>query len=142
MSAFPFLRLPPEIRNRVYFLAFSALTLTIDPHPGRRPKLYVCWVRQVDYKQHSLWRRTALANDAALVRSSRQVHRETHLLLFKYAKYSIVAKYQKLDSARWMRLLDQSMQATVWSALDEEQKALALGTGLYGNAVSDAVGQD
>lgn len=58
---FHFLRLPPEIRSRLYFLVFSALALS--------------------------WRLVEFTNDVALVRTCRQIRSGIHLLLFRYARY-------------------------------------------------------
>lgn len=140
ISAFPFLRLPPEIRNRIYFFVFSNLRLFIIPLPHCGRMVYECYVLRVGCTL-SPRRRIEFTNDIALVRTCRQIYSETHLLLFRYARYHIRPRYGDSDFAEWMGVLDQIMQAFVWGALNEEQKTYVTKTGLYKHAASDVAGK-
>jgi hypothetical protein len=113
-SASPLLRLPGEIRNRIYEYVFSGQEVdTFEDRNGiirLRGKL----------GDTEDFRCSAFESYVALTKTCRQIHQDTRLLPFKYC---IIDRYcQPDDLALWMNRMDENMLELVSAGLTDRQK--------------------
>ena len=97
------LRLPGEIRNRIYYYVFTNqdVLLIKDSHGTIKLECINGWYKYT-----------------ALTRTCRQIHKETRLLPSKYCNYLLIA-YSR-DYLRWMELVDQELCEIVKANLNKE----------------------
>ena len=102
-SASPLLRLPGELRNKIYVCVFSGIEWPITS-----------WA----YQSH-----TDLITFSALPRTCRQLRAECRLLPYKYAEYEL---WSTLDFCESLIPLDEEAQAVICDALTELQRHVLL----------------
>jgi len=102
-STSPLLRLPGELRNKIYVYVFSGITWPLISWP---------------YQTH-----TDLMTFSALPRTCRQLRAECRLLPYKYADHEL---WSTLDFCESLIPLDEEAQAVVCDALTEVQRHVLL----------------
>lgn len=110
----PLLRLPPELRNKIYLHIFSAQYISVsylDFVPRRLAAVAAASAPSIC----SGLSRSCFARLMAPTRVCRQIRAETRLLPYGYSSYK--TSYP-LTFGRWMQCLDGDIQRVVWERLD------------------------
>jgi hypothetical protein len=111
---FPFLRLPGELRNKIYKYVFSGKEVCPFVTRDSIVRLNCILASTRDY------RCSAFESYVALTKTCRQIHQETRLLPFKYC---IIDKRCLMDYlALWMNRMDEDMLEIVSAGLTDRQK--------------------
>jgi hypothetical protein len=112
-SALPLLRLPGEIRNRIYEYVFSDQTIhTVMDGPSGTIKLSC----KTTYDQSD----DSYEKYIALTKTCRQIHQEARLLPFKYC---VIHNWCRMDHlALWLNRMDEDMRKIVLAGLTDKQK--------------------
>jgi hypothetical protein len=112
-SAFPLLRLPGEIRNRIYEYVFSDQTIhTVMDGPSGTIKLSC----KTTYDQSD----DSYEKYIALTKTCRQIHYETYVLPWKLCDYSL--KFMSYSFGQWLDRVDIGTHELAWSRLTDEEK--------------------
>lgn len=111
----PLLRLPPELRNKIYFYVFSSHRISVLSYQHRSR----CYAALAD--TDLIYDDLGLSTFKRLVAPTqvcRQMYAESRLLPYKYNTYDIKLVY---NFTSWMCRLDKGLQAAVEGALTESQ---------------------
>lgn len=114
--ASPLLRLPGEIRNRIYEYVFS--DHRIWPRKDWHGTIKLKCVPATRGRYNNSFERFI-----ALTKTCRQIREETRLLPFKYCDYQVKIQYAS-DYVYWMDCADQELREVVWARLTEAQRML------------------
>ena len=114
ISPSPLLRLPGELRNKIYAYVFRSRSM-----PSR---LFSLQCRTAGRPPDLRHRRLSLIHlecvDVALMRTCRQIRAETRLLPYKYAEYHANSTH----FVAWLELIDREALQVVWDTLTEGQR--------------------
>lgn len=115
----PLLRLPGELRNKIYEYVFS--DQTICPSED-----WLCGTIKLSCKSTTAtWFEDTFEVFTALTKTCRQIHEETRLLPFEYCYYEVY----KFTFRHWLDRMDREMREIVWLRLTEGQRAHLLEAG-------------
>ena len=117
-STSPLLRLPPELRNRIYYFVFSGYEITVSYttlHPG-------VGARAIDNANLFAFSKRTYEALRAPTLTCRQFYEETHLLLYKYSAYYLIWNHQYQRFAVWLNNLDAATRATIWAKMSKKER--------------------
>jgi hypothetical protein len=116
---FPFLRLPVELRNKIYKYVFSGWEIWPVKDRGNIIRLRCFPDTGPDYNNWRLYK-NRLKTYAALTKTCRQIHQEARLLPFKYC---VIHNWCRMDHlALWLNRMDEDMRKIVLAGLTDKQK--------------------
>jgi hypothetical protein len=119
---FPFLRLPGELRNKIYEYVFSGWNMSAFTIGGTNiigVRYHPIIMTGPDYNNWRLYM-TRLKNYTALTETCRQIRHEARLLP---VKYSVISKWCPIDHlARWLNSMDEDMREVVLAKLTDKQR--------------------
>lgn len=116
-STSPLLRLPAELRNKIYAYVFSGYRISVIFFPGGGSFCYAT-LSGTELRFHSSGRK-AFKTIIAFSRTCRLLYAESRVLPYKYSTYRISLV---LNFTFWLLRLDEELQDAVWGALNESQR--------------------
>lgn len=115
-STSPLLRLPAELRNKVYAYVFSGCRLRVLCHPGGSSVYATDPDSEIRFDESG---RKDFKTLIALTRTCHLVYAESRLLPYKLSTYRIELV---LHFTFWFIRLEKAMQDAVWEALNTSQR--------------------
>ncbi|KAF1932461.1 uncharacterized protein M421DRAFT_417177 [Didymella exigua CBS 183.55] len=112
----PLLRLPLELRKRIYAHVFSGYRITVLW--SNTGALRYATLPDSELLFHGSGR-LAFNTLIAPTQVCRQMYAETRLLPYKYSTYNVSLI---INFTLWMGRLDEALHTTVWEALNESQR--------------------
>lgn len=117
---FPFLRLPGELRNKIYEYVFSGWNMW----PSKIGRINIIRLRCFpdtgpDYNNWRLYM-NRLKTYTALTKTCHQIHQEARLFPFKYC---VLHNWCRMDHLTlWLKRMDEDMRTIVLAGLTDKQK--------------------